>query len=645
MKLGTKIVMGFVLTNIIFITLVVAVFIFMRPVQNGSVNLSENVLPLLTQATDIQFNSAMEGSQIRAYMVSRSEDAWKAANEHSEQVFKGFDRVAENLNSPNAHYIRVPEVQEPFQTLRADYTRYHDMVNQVKTRQESMLNLRNNLMAGHAEFTKMLQEYLAKEVAAQEQEVRDGASPSVILRRIERVANTRTVKDDVDEVVLYIQWASADNDPAMFGEAKKSIQKSRELLTVLDSDTRTDEARAYMKNLFSLLDGAEGMVDQITRDYADSAEAARERGTLNNAIGANAAKLRAAGSSMANQVADSSADASNRVVLALFIGTGVAIVISMVMAFFITRGITVPVNRIIEVLADGAQEVDNAAGQLSQSSGTLAEGATENAASLEQTSAALEELSSMTSRNADNAAEANALMAQANKAVLEADNSMGGVIRAMDEISISGNEIGKIIKTIDEIAFQTNLLALNAAVEAARAGEAGAGFAVVADEVRNLAIRSADAAKSTSDLIAQTISNINSGSEMVHATAEGFKTVESHASKVAELLAEVAEASKEQSQGIGQITTAMTEMDKVTQSNAASAEESASAAGQLSLQAANLLTAVDDMTGLVHGAGHTGGQRRSGSSSRSSVQPKPAVSAPSRDAAPKSLPMDDDFDF
>jgi methyl-accepting chemotaxis protein len=261
-------------------------------------------------------------------------------------------------------------------------------------------------------------------------------------------------------------------------------------------------------------------------------------------------------------------------------------------------------------------------------SNTLAEGATENAASLEETSAALEELSSMTGRNADNAVEANVLMAQGAEAVVQAEISMAKVIEAMEEISHSGNEIGKIIKTIDEIAFQTNLLALNAAVEAARAGEAGAGFAVVADEVRNLAIRSAEAARTTADLIAATITNIDSGSEMVNATAEAFKAVEASSSKVAGLVSEVAEASKEQSQGINQITKAMSEMDRVTQTNAASAEESASAAGHLSQQAGNLLAAVEEMRAMAHGAETHRASAGTGGLGR-------------RAASPRALPLDD----
>jgi methyl-accepting chemotaxis protein len=208
----------------------------------------------------------------------------------------------------------------------------------------------------------------------------------------------------------------------------------------------------------------------------------------------------------------------------------------------------------------------------------------------------------MTKSNAENAAEANDLMSQATGAVHKADSSMASVKQAMDHIANSGLQIGKIIKTIDEIAFQTNLLALNASVEAARAGESGAGFAIVAEEVRNLANRSATAAKNTTELIVDTIANINSGSEMVNSTTESFQTVAERSAKVAQLIAEVAEASKHQSQGIAEITLTMNQMDKVTQTNASASEHAASAAEQLAAEASSLMDAVNHMSKIVHGA-------------------------------------------
>ena len=208
----------------------------------------------------------------------------------------------------------------------------------------------------------------------------------------------------------------------------------------------------------------------------------------------------------------------------------------------------------------------------------------------------------MTKQNADNAKQANILMGEAKQAVGTANESMGQLTEAMVEITKASEETSKIIKTIDEIAFQTNLLALNAAVEAARAGEAGAGFAVVADEVRNLAMRAADAAKNTASLIEGTVKKVKDGSGLVSRTNEGFKKVAGSSAKAADLVAEISAASSEQAQGIGQINTAVTELDKVTQQNAANAEESASASEEMSAQAETMKGMVDELQSMVGGS-------------------------------------------
>jgi len=283
-----------------------------------------------------------------------------------------------------------------------------------------------------------------------------------------------------------------------------------------------------------------------------------------------------------------------------------AIVFLILSAVLITRAINGALRKAIANISSSTDQVVTASSQISASSQSLAEGSAEQAASIEETSSSLEEISSMTKQNADHANQADGLMKKANQVVGQANTSMNHLTNSMEEISRASEETSKIVKTIDEIAFQTNLLALNAAVEAARAGEAGAGFAVVADEVRNLALRAADAAKNTANLIEGTVKKVKAGSDMVQETNEAFTKVAKSASKVAHLIGEIAAASNEQAQGIEQVNTAVTEMDKVVQQNAANAEESAAASEEMNAQAEQMKANVGDLIALVTGRKRAG---------------------------------------
>ncbi len=271
--------------------------------------------------------------------------------------------------------------------------------------------------------------------------------------------------------------------------------------------------------------------------------------------------------------------------------------------WFMNRKVIVrPLAAIIDALRAGSQETRNAAGQIAGGSQSLAQGASEQAASLEETSSSLEEMSSMTRRNADSAREAARLAGESQKATEEGDAAVGRMSKAITEIRTSADETAKIIKTIDEIAFQTNLLALNAAVEAARAGEAGKGFAVVAEEVRTLAMRSAEAAKETSRMIAEGVDASRNGESIAIEVSKALTAITESGSKVNGLIEEISAASQEQAQGIEQVSRAVQQMDQVTQQNAANAEESASAGEELSAQSQRLMEAVEDLNSLVSGA-------------------------------------------
>ena len=283
----------------------------------------------------------------------------------------------------------------------------------------------------------------------------------------------------------------------------------------------------------------------------------------------------------------------------IFFGLIVALALAGSIGFIIIRGTNRVLNVTSRTLDDGASQVTAAAGQVSAASQSLAEGSSEQAASLEETSSSLEEMASMTKRNAESARHAKQLSTQTRGAADTASSDMEQMKQAMDAIKNSSNDISKIIKTIDEIAFQTNILALNAAVEAARAGESGAGFAVVADEVRNLARRSADSARETASKIADAIQKSDVGVNISAKVAVSLSEIVTKAREMDTLVAEIATASEEQSQGVGQINTAITQMDHVTQSNASSAEETASAAEELNAQSITLKEAVADLRRLV----------------------------------------------
>ncbi|MFA1589127.1 methyl-accepting chemotaxis protein, partial [Achromobacter ruhlandii] len=249
-------------------------------------------------------------------------------------------------------------------------------------------------------------------------------------------------------------------------------------------------------------------------------------------------------------------------------------------------------TRTVATVRRGVDEINVGAREISAGNTDLSSRTEQQAASLEETAASMEELASTVKQNADNARQANQLAASASDVAERGGSAVAEVVNTMQGISASSRKISEIVSVIDGIAFQTNILALNAAVEAARAGEQGKGFAVVAGEVRSLAQRSAQAAKEIKGLIEDSVTKVGAGSQQVERAGATMQEIVASVKRVTDIMGEISAASEEQSSGIDQVNRAVSQMDEVTQQNAALVEEAAAAAGSLQEQAQRLAEAV-----------------------------------------------------
>lgn len=297
---------------------------------------------------------------------------------------------------------------------------------------------------------------------------------------------------------------------------------------------------------------------------------------------------------------DNKKSSETTTILLLLTGIG-SLVFLISTGLMIANAITAPIKSAIDTLNMGSDEVSSAASQVAAASQALAEGASEQAAAVQETSSTLEETSSMVHQNRENTQQAAILAKQAKQYAEQSNSEMVKMSSSMSDLKNSSNEIAKIIKVIDEIAFQTNILSLNAAVEAARAGDAGKGFAVVAEEVRNLAQRSAQAAKDTTVIIESNIDLSENSVNIAKAVKDSVESIAEQANKVSDLLEEISVATNEQAQGVEQINKAVSQMEMALQSNATTADESASASRSLQEQAINVRDIVDSLIVLVDG--------------------------------------------
>ncbi len=639
LTIGQKIAGGF--TAIILIAAIVGglASLTMNRVRDDAKQMNTEFVPEARIGTDVQTAVAQTQLAARSYGLTDEDKYLKQAKEGlaaiDQQVVKARELVDQHPN-----LVKLRTHLTDFEAALKDYKA---ALGATEESNEALAAHRNQLNTAAAAFVGNLDKLIEGQNERLDREVKDFVAADKLAERHRKISLANDIREHGNAARISAFKSQALRNPAVMAEGLKQFDEMDQAFDELKGLIKTPADIEELAKARAAATTYRETMGKIMQGLTNLDEIAKRRAAAGVRLDASAGEIATAGMQRTVTAADDSSTLLTKASRIVQVMVASAIALGLVVAFFIIRGITRVLRATTDSLINGSAQIVSAATQVSTSSQSLASGASEQAASLEETSASIEELNSMTRDNSENADRARVIAESARQSADQGASAVTNLNTAMAELKSSNTEVAKIVKSIDEIAFQTNILALNAAVEAARAGEAGAGFAVVADEVRNLAQRSAQAAKETADKIEHALTKSNDGARISAEVNASLTGIIEQVRKLGTIVNDIANASKEQSKGISQVNDAVVQIDKVTQSNAAAAEESASAAEELNAQAAEFNTLVGNLLTLVGGRRDTdakgvpgevlpNGSRHSDVATSPKKTPKPAPKAPAAKA-------------
>ncbi|WP_027185409.1 methyl-accepting chemotaxis protein [Desulfovibrio inopinatus] len=612
MKLAVKIGIGFgVLIAITCVLGGMAIF-SMKSVETQSIMLDEEYIPEVLIANDLERSSQDTMLAMRSYALSDEQMYYDAAMSDLEQV-KNFLVEAKSHADQYASLVKLKSGTESAQKNVAEY---ESLSKQTREVNQQIDTNRETLDTAAIKYAKNASDFLKAQNEVMRQEIEEFAGVEKLKSRLQKITWVNEIINIGNDTRIRNFKAQVMRDMTFINNALTNFDTIILLLEKLRAVTVKD---VNLKQIAAIQEASENYKSamlELQRNWKERTELGQKRNQAADAVLSSAQEIAQAGLKQTTVIANETAKNLAQASFVLIVGLAVAIVLGIIIGIFLTRSITKPIiqgvnfakamskgdftnrleidqkdevgelaralNEMIARLRDVVGEVQTASDnvatgseELSASAQGLSQGATEQAASVEEISSSMEEMTANIRQSADNATQTESIAIQAARDAEEGGKAVMATVDAMKQIA-------EKISIIEEIARQTNLLALNAAIEAARAGEHGKGFAVVAAEVRKLAERSGSAAGEISELSSSSVEIAEKAGDMLGKIVPDIK-------RTAELVQEIAAASKEQDAGAGQINKAIQQLDQVVQQNASSSEEMASTSEELSSQAELLM--------------------------------------------------------